>query len=181
MHSAVGVLHKKDLNIEGYMERYLFDNESEYQVTEEYSFQEALDYVNKMFRSGEADFLREYTEPLPRINAFAEEYGYRVDENGGMYRLENPNGECDYFIIGGRFSNDLVDIQGNKTYTCKVKDININNPDTISGVASFIDEASGNDFFDYNLTDMKEIIERGLQVGEDMGEELFLTLVDIHS
>ena len=36
MHCAVGVLHKKDLNIDGYMERYLFDNESEYQVTEQY-------------------------------------------------------------------------------------------------------------------------------------------------
>lgn len=181
MHCAVGVLHKKELNIDGYMERYLFDNESEYQITEEYSFQEALDYVNKMLENGEAEFFEDYTEPLHRIRAFAEEYGYRVDENGRMYKLENPNGECDYFTVGGRFSNDLVDIQGNKTYTCKVKDINTNNPDTIPGVASFVDEVNGNDFFDYDLTDIKKIVDYGLQTGENMGEELFLTLVDIHS
>lgn len=181
MHCAVGVLHKKDLNIDGYMERYLFDNESEYQVTEQYSFPMALGYVNQMIENGEAVFLEDYTEPLARIRAFAEEYGYKVDESGGMYKLENPNGECDYFTVGGRYSNALVDIQGNKTYTCKIKDININNPDTIPGVASFVDEVNGNDFFDYDLTDMDKIVDYGLQTGENMGEELFLTLVDIHT
>ena len=61
------------------------------------------------------------------LNEFIDgEYGYDKNSEGKYGYYENPNSYWDYYIIGGRFSNLLIDKDGNKCNSCLLKDLDLN-------------------------------------------------------
>lgn len=58
-----------------------------------------------------------------KIKVIAEYEGYPIDDDGNIYSEYNPRGKWDWFSVGGRWNNWLVDKNGNHRNSCKVKDI----------------------------------------------------------
>lgn len=50
-----------------------------------------------------------------------------VDKHGNLYNLENPNGKWDWWMVGGRFSDYLIDKNKVTHVKCKVKEVSFEN------------------------------------------------------
>lgn len=57
-----------------------------------------------------------------KLKAIQEREGGSMDEKG-LYWLYNPNCKWDWWTVGGRFSNWIIDKKGKKCDVCKIKDI----------------------------------------------------------
>lgn len=192
MHCIIGVIHEKDLNVEEFCYRFLFDNEEYFEIEEEISFNELPEYINKEIETIESlkeqewrkDFLKTLKEGTDKekIDAYADYYGYDVDiENNRIYRMGNPYGECDWFTIGGRWSGGLKDLDGNSLNCIKVREINLSNPETLPcGLYGIIRQYNDEDWIDYDNISFNSEIEEAIQWSDIHDEELWMTLVDMH-
>lgn len=192
MHCIIGVIHEKDLNVEEFCYRFLYDNEEYFEIEEEISFDELPEYINKEIETIESleeqewrkDFLKILKEGTDKekIDAYADYYRYDVDiENNRIYYMRNPYGECDWFTIGGRWSGELKDLDGNGLNCIKVREINLSNPETLPcGLYGIIRQYKDEDWIDYDNISFQDEVENALQWSDIHDEELWMTLVDMH-
>lgn len=192
MHCIIGVIHEKDLNVEEFCYRFLYDNEEYFEIEEEISFDELPEYINKEIETIESleeqewrkDFLKILKEGTDKekIDAYADYYKYDVDiENNRIYYMRNPYGECDWFTIGGRWSGELKDLDGNGLNCIKVREINLSNPETLPcGLYGIIRQYKDEDWIDYDNISFQDEVENALQWSDIHDEELWMTLVDMH-
>lgn len=192
MHCIIGVIHEKDLNVEEFCYRFLYDNEEYFEIEEEISFDELPEYINKEietiesleeqeWRKGFLKILKEGTDK-EKIDAYVDYYGYDVDiANNRIYHMRNPYGECDWFTIGGRWSGELKDLDGNGLNCIKVREINLSNPETLPcGLYGIIRQYKDEDWIDYDNISFQDEVENALQWSDIHDEELWMTLVDMH-
>lgn len=53
--------------------------------------------------------------------------GCSIDKHGNLYYLDNPNGKWDWWMVGGRYSDYLIDKNKVKRVKCKVKEVSFEN------------------------------------------------------
>lgn len=79
------------------------------------------------------DSIAEWTDVLCKNNEaylakmISDYEGCRVDKDGNIYNLENPNGKWDWWTIGGRYSWYLIDKNKVTRVKCKVREVSFDN------------------------------------------------------
>lgn len=195
MHCIIGVFHEKELDINNYFDRFLYSNIDMYKVVEDISIEEAraniqkeierLENINQLPEWELTDWDRRYLEGLRNeetsLTTYAEYYDYIIEEDR-LVKIFNPDGECDYYIIGGRWDGELVDWDGNHHNTLRIQDIN--KEESLKAVYAVVNEYKGDDFFE-QMGETKEAfhkyLDEAMQFSESKEEEVYLTIVDIHT
>lgn len=199
MHCIIGMIHQKDVNVEEFCYRFLYENEDYWEIEEEISFSELRemieDHANQMESSHdlnkeECKWIRDYVHTLrkgtdkEKIDAYADWFGYTIDADGNrLIRQGNPYGECDWFVIGGRWSGELKDYDGQGHDSLRVQDMNLNDPDNINGLYGIIRYYENEDWVDYDgggSDTFKEEIGKAIHWSEVHEEPLYITLIDMH-
>lgn len=190
MHAIVAAVHEADIDIESFFYRYLYENTDYFEVEEEYSFDEVQDMIESELRNMPADpndyrktFYDDLTNKtgLDRIRAYAEWYSYELEEDR-IVRYGNPYGECDWYVIGGRWENTLIDFAGEGHNTLRVQDINLEHPQCIQNVYKVVNIYKDSDTMEDggDEKDFRKLVDEAIEWSEHNEQEVFITLVDIH-
>lgn len=195
MHCIIGVFHEKELDVNNYFDRFLYSNIDMYKVVEDISIEEAraniqkeierLENINQLPEWELTDWDRRYLEGLKNeetsLTTYAEYYDYIIEEDR-LVKIFNSDGECDYYIIGGRWDGELVDWDGNHHNTLRIQDIN--KEESLKAIYAVVNEYKGDDFFE-QIGETKEAfhkcLDEAMQFSESKEEEVYLTIVDIHT
>lgn len=200
MHCIIGVIHQKDLNVEDFCCKFLYDNTDYIEIEEEIPFSELREIIEKTVTDMEASYnlkddknkwIRELVVTLKKgtdkdkIDAYADWYGYQVDpDNNRLIRQSNPYGECDWFVTGGRWSGELKDFDGYGHDSLRVQDMNLDNPENLpSGLYGVIRYYKDEEWVDYDEAGydaFRKEIEDATNWSETHEEEIYITLVDMH-
>jgi hypothetical protein len=79
------------------------------------------------------DEIAEWTDVLFKNNEvylakkISDYEGCSIDKDGNLYNLENPNGKWDWWMVGGRYSDYLIDKNKVTRLKCKVKEVSFEN------------------------------------------------------
>lgn len=172
MHVIVLVAHKKGDNVDNIMYPYLFDSEEYYAVDEEFTLEEAVEYIKNC-----GSYNDEVT-PLENIRDFFSFGTYQIDGNY-VRSFANPNGYFDYCGVGGRFNNGLIDLNGNERSCVPVDALNVLAL-SFQKVYAFIDAYSQPISM---LEEQSDVMEKYLKVKEweeIYAEKIYFTIVDAH-
>ena len=172
MHVIVLVAHKKGDNVDNIMYPYLFDSEEYYAVDEEFTLDEAVEYIKN------CDSYNDEVTPLENIRDFFSFGTYQIDGNY-VRSFANPNGYFDYCGVGGRFNNGLIDLNGNERSCVPVDALNVLAL-SFQKVYAFIDAYSQPIS---TLEEQCNVMEKYLKVKEweeIYAEKIYFTIVDAH-
>lgn len=166
MHTIVGVLHTESQDVSMFFERYLYNNTDFFQI-EDIAMEEDL----RIFaaRAGFASW-EEY--------ASAEGFEYDHYEDRWV-KYSNPLGECDYFYVCDR---GLTDYRGAETGSMKIEHVDLSKPIPATWfIRAYADndELLENDWEGQSLK--SAIIEAQKWEAVDFGEDVVLTLINMHS
>lgn len=190
MHALVGVFHRKEDSIEGICDCWTYDYTDYYECIGEGTIQAALDNINEIIFDETDDSW--YAEQIKKsaqvsekeaLETYASLNGYQqIDyDNGMLYEMGNPYAVCDYWVEGGRWDGELFDKEGNSGYSFPIDDIDLTHENSVQELyaiaRSYLDETYEELEEGENLA--KEI-EKAKKYAEIYGEEICLTLVDIH-
>lgn len=193
MHCIVAVLHEKDLNVDSYFERFLYSNTNMYELEEEMSFEDANENIKKEIERLEAldnigEWESEYLDNLKNkdtaLQTYADYYDFTLEEDR-LAKYSNLYGECDYFSIGGRFSDAFQNLDGVKATTMRVQDINLEES-FFQVVYAVVNEYIGGDYFEStgDGEDGKRLfqthVEEAIKYSEIHEVEIYMTIVDAH-
>ena len=200
MHCIVGVIHDDpELNVDLYFERFLYDNEQFFEISEEHTKEEALEMIEQDIMrlrdmglnnldEREKNYLEKLTQGTEeeRIRYWADNnwYGpyYQVRDDLSIYVYSNPYAECDWFSIGGRWDKTLIDFKGNTDNTMAIDQINFDNDNCLPCLYAVVRQYDGEDYLDdIDATkSFKEILEKDFDYAEKREKRLYVTLVDMH-
>lgn len=172
MHVVVLVAHKKDDNVDNIMYPYLFDSEEYYAVDEEFTLEEAVEYIKS------CDSYNDEVTALENIRDFFAFGTYQIEGNY-VRSYANPNGYFDYCGVGGRFNNGLVDHNGNKRSCVPVDALNVLAL-SFQKVYAFVDAYSQPIS---TLEEQCDVMGKYLKVKEweeIYAEKIYFTIVDAH-
>ena len=172
MHAIVLVAHKKDDDVDNIMYPYLFDSEEYYEVDEELTLEEAVEYIKR------CDSYNNEASPMENIRDFFD-FGTFYIEGDYIRSYANPNGYFDYCGVGGRFNNELMDYNGNGRSCIPVDGLNVLAL-SFQKVYAFIDAYSQPISM---LEEQCDVMEKYLKVKEweeIYAEKIYFTIVDAH-
>lgn len=204
MHAIVGVIHKKDIDVASLFHRYLYDNEDN--LTENFymskedalkEFQNEIDTLLEKTKELEEDSsIVDTLKEMKKLNTDKEKIEYYMnnclygkyfysEKEGVVYELINEYGQCDWFVIGGRWNNSLYDFYGNGHNTISLREYNINNSNSLrcpyGYVLDYLDDY--NMYIDVTEEEWNEELNKAKQYMEKIeleDDELYLTIVDMH-
>lgn len=190
MHAIVAAIHEDGIDIDSFFCRYLFDNTDYFEVEEEYTFDEVNELIeDELENMGDnpTDYRKSFYEYLTtktgvdRIRAYAEWYSYELEEDR-IVRYGNPYAECDWYVIGGRWENTLIDFAGEGHNTLRVQDINLEHPRCIQKVYKVVNIYKDSDIMEDggDEKDFRKLIDEAVEWSEHNEQEIFITLIDIH-
>ena len=197
MHAIVAVIHQDPDFSEEWFSKFCWDNseyyEREYQTN---NFEDSMDKVNsyisylKENKQEDNDWYdRVLTEIMSmetereKIEFVADQDGQYVDDDGRMYEEYNPNGFCDWFVVGGRWSNLLESYKGEKADTMKLKDFMGFSEPEFNFPYGVVLEYKGEEWleeFGQGEKEWFDILNEARDYSDDKGEDLYITMVDIH-
>lgn len=183
MHAIISVIHREGLNVEEYFQQFLYDNPEFYEHNLVLFREDALEQLKQQADANpDTDWTKEYNSQTDdeRIASFCEDYNYIVEENGDIYEDYNPNGFCDWYVIGGRWDNSFIDFNNQGHNTIRLNDFNrIESLDCPYGCVL---EYDGDNIIteDMDVKDWNEQIEKAKIYGEQNSIDLYMTIVDIH-
>lgn len=202
MHAIVTVIHKEHAEVDYLFEKYLYDNERYYERNKMASKQEAIDHIEQrmaMYKQKIADpatpedskgIYANYVKEMMALDTeekildwFAEDNNYYYDEEAEeFYETYNPYGYCDWYVLGGRWSGSLVDYNGEGHDTIALKDFNPHNKESLQCPYAYLLDYRDDDYLYDDVTDLQwsNVLEEARTFAEQTGEELYITLVDIH-
>lgn len=177
MHKVIGIVHRncRYFNIYHYLDRFLDSNQDYYEDYRVETREEVLSYINEHEES-----YNTYLTENDKIRAYADDRRAYADDDGNVHYVHNPYAECDWYEIGGRWSNSLVGYNQDCGYSMKLKEINYQNNKTITEVYMTGFPFKEEDYLSDEIISLKDIIKIGLEWEEANEEELYLTLVDMH-
>ena len=118
-----------------------------------------------------------------RIEFVADQDGCHVDDNNRIYEEYNPNGFCDWFVVGGRWSNLLESYKGEKADTMKLKDFMGFSEPEFNSPYGVVLEYKGEEWLEELVQSDKkwfDILNEARDYSDYEGEDLYITMVDIH-
>ena len=154
MHAIVTVIHKEDVCVESMFERYLYDNDTYYELQEFASKEEAFkdlerrvktyreNVMNENLPDNSRDMYKRFVEEIEALDTDEKKIEWYLEDNGScsyneekemFYETYNPWGYCDWYVIGGRWADSLVDYNGEGHNTLALKEFNRYNKDNKSG------------------------------------------------
>ncbi len=206
MHFIVPVIHRRGIDPEEFCYRYLYDNdeaktEKEYMPTKEVINELKWTYESKKEnpRPGDNEWIQRYktlANDYDFWNLYCDDNPYYDYDDEGVYNYYNPIGECDWFVVGGRWSDMLMDCYGNGHTSLPANELNIDHPEGLdfpyAVIKEYLDDDTlhyiNNDRYDTSKdqkelgkTEWKNITKEACNWGELNGETLYITLIDMHS
>ena len=176
MHCIVGVLHTEEQDPDDFFSRFLYNNTDMFEEVESLSRQELVDLAI------EEGYLQNDEYSDDELNNFVDDFGYEKDptsEQERWVKYENPVGMCDWYEIGGRWENALVDYQGNKADSMQIKYIKTDK--SIPELYAYVKAYEYDDTFYQEKTDLLSISCEALRWEVLNDEDLVLTLIDMHT
>lgn len=197
MHAIVAVIHREQHLDEEWFSRFCWDNTNYYERAYrtnslEESLEQVEEYISYLKKNKQEDhdwYDRVLTELMSketereRIEFVADQDGYYVDDNNRIYEEYNPNGFCDWFVVGGRWSNLLESYRGEKADTMKLKDfMGFSEPEFNSpyGVVLEYKDEEWLEELGQNGKEWFDILNEARDYSDYEGEDLYITMVDIH-
>lgn len=203
MHAIVTVIHKEDVCVESMFERYLYDNDTYYELQEFASKEEAFkdlerraktyreNATNENLPDNSRDMYKRFVEEIEALDTDEKKIEWYLEDNGScsyneekemFYETYNPWGYCDWYVIGGRWADSLVDYNGEGHNTLALKEFNRYNKESLQCPYGYVLNYRDDDYL-YDTVDDKEwdqLLADAFTFMEQTGEELYITLVDIH-
>lgn len=190
IHAIVAVIHRPKVNIDNLFSRYLYDNIDYFEVEEEYDFGQVEDLIEKELEGydpeEESNYRKTFCENLKnstgldRIRAYADWYGYDLKQDS-IVRCGNPEGWCDWYVIGGRWENSLMDFGGNGHNSLRAQDIDLSNPNCLVQPYKVIEDyIGGYEMLDGEGDGFKESLQKAIKWSEANEQEVYVTIVDMH-
>lgn len=175
MHCIVGLIHTEEQNPDDFFSRFLYNNTDMFTEVEEFTREEMIHNATA------AGYITGDNEE-EGIQDYANDYGYEKDptsEQERWVKYENPVGMCDWYEIGGRWENALVDYQGNKSDSMQIKYIKTD--ESIPELYAYVNAYGYDDTFYQEKTDLLSIACEALRWEVLNDEDLVLTLIDMHT
>lgn len=202
MHAIVTVIHKEDVEVDYLFEKYLYDNERYYERNKMASKEQAIESIESrmaMYKQKIADpatpenskdLYANYVKEMMELDTeekmldwFAYDNNYHYDEEAEeFYETYNPYGYCDWYVLGGRWAGSLVDYNGEGHDTIALKDFNQHNKQSLQCPYAYLLDYKDDDYLHDDVDDVEwsNVLDEARTHAEQTGEELYITLVDIH-
>lgn len=187
MHAIIAVIHEKDVNVESFFERYLYDNEEYFEKNLIGSKEEILEILSEQRKNSNGTEWADHYDNMTdkeRIKDYCNDYYFQLDYDGNIYENSNPYGECDWYEIGGRWSGMLIDYSGNSHDSLRLLDFNYDNMESIKTVYGYVLNYDDDVCYDLQIDESKDSFKNKLKEARNYGEQnnidLYITLVDIH-
>lgn len=165
MHCIVGLIHREDQDPEKFFERFL-DNNEDFFAEESVLSQEEIEQ-------------RAHNENYERVEDYAADYGYHLNEYGDWVVYYNPFAQCDWFEIGGRWSGELKDWKGNSADSMEVKYIKVD--ESLKEFYAYVKAYEDDNTFYTDNVSLLSVTSEALRWEVLNDEDLVLTLIDMHT
>ena len=197
MHAIVAVIHREQDFSEEWFSKFCWENTDYYE--REYltnNLKESLEQVNEFIsylkknKKEEQDWYnRTLTELMSKeterekIEFVADQDGHYVDDNNRIYEEYNPNGFCDWFVVGGRWNNLLESYRGERANTMKLKDFIGFSESEFNSPYGVVLEYRNEEWLEelgQNGKEWFDILNEARDYENCEEENLYITMVDIH-